>query len=103
MTEDESDYVLAKLAVSFPSKRLSAEEVHNWTSNLAPFGFDQAVKAAKRVEDNCKFWPSWAEFREHLGASKETEIYRPLLSEGEASSREESRERLREIRESLQR
>jgi len=102
MTEDESDYVLAKLSVSFPSKRLSAEEVHNWTSNLSPFDFDQAMAAAKSVEDNCKFWPSWAEFREHLGASRKTEIYRPALGAGQGLSREESVKRLGEVRESLQ-
>jgi hypothetical protein len=102
MTEDESDYVLAKLALSFPSKKLSTEEVHNWASNLAPFDFDQATVAAKSVEDNCKFWPSWAEFREHLLACRKIEIYRPALGAGRPLSKEESAERLRGIRESLQ-
>jgi hypothetical protein len=101
MTEDEADYVLAKLSVSFPSKRLSTEEVHNWASNLAPFDFDQALKAAKSVEDSCKFWPSWAEFREHLGACRETEIYRPALGRGESLRSDEVVALIREARESL--
>lgn len=66
MTLDEADAIIAELNICFPSKQLLVEEVKRWEGNLEPFHFDDAKKAVKRIEENCKFWPSWAEFREAI-------------------------------------
>lgn len=66
MTHDEADAIIAELNICFPSKQLLVEEVKRWENNLSEFNFDDAKKAVKRIEDTCKFWPAWAEFREAI-------------------------------------
>ena len=66
MTLDEADAIIAELNICFPSKQLVVEEVKRWESNLNNFNFDDARRAVKHIEENSKFWPSWAEFREAI-------------------------------------
>jgi hypothetical protein len=66
MTPDQADAIIAELNICFPSKNLVVEEVRRWENNLLPFHFEDARKAVKKIEDHCKFFPSWAEFREAI-------------------------------------
>jgi O-methyltransferase involved in polyketide biosynthesis len=66
MTPDQADAIIAELNVCFPSKNLVVEEVRRWENNLLTFHFEDARKAVKKIEDHCKFFPSWAEFREAI-------------------------------------
>lgn len=66
MTHDEADAIIAELNICFPSKQLIVEEVKRWEDNLSDFHFDDARRAVKHIENTCKFWPSWAEFREAI-------------------------------------
>lgn len=66
MTLDEADAIIAELNICFPAKHLVVEEVKRWEGNLSAYHFDDARKAVKNIEDNCKFWPTWAEFREAI-------------------------------------
>lgn len=66
MTLDEADAIIAELNICFPSKQLLVEEVKRWEGNLAQFHYEDAKRAVKHIEDTCKFWPSWAEFREAI-------------------------------------
>ena len=92
MIEDHADYLLAKLSVAFPGKPLTVEEVRYWVEKLLPYDFDQAMEALGRVEDNCKFWPSWAEYKEYLVACRK----RPFYELPESTSMPLSPEKLRE-------
>lgn len=66
MTLDEADAIIAELNICFPSKQLLVEEVKRWESNLEFFHYEDAKRAVKHIEDTCKFWPSWSEFREAI-------------------------------------
>lgn len=66
MTVDEADAIIAELNICFPSKQLIVEEVKRWEGNLSEFHFDDARRAVKKIEENSRFWPSWAEFREAI-------------------------------------
>lgn len=66
MTLDEADKIIAELNICFPNKKLLVEEVVRWEENLVDYEYDDARRAVKQIENNCKFWPSWAEFREAL-------------------------------------
>jgi len=66
MTIDEADAIIAELNLCFPTKQLIIEEVKRWERNLVEFYFDDAKKAVKKIEENSRFWPSWAEFREAI-------------------------------------
>ena len=63
MTLDEADAIIAELNICFPSKQLLVEEVKRWEVNLKDFYYEDAKIAVKKIEDTCKFWPSWSEFR----------------------------------------
>lgn len=99
MKEDHADYVLAKMSVAFPGKPLTVEEVRYWVEKLVPYDFDQAMEALKRVEDNCKFWPSWAEYRAYLMACRKRPSYELPESTSVPLSPEELKEyNLKQIR-----
>lgn len=66
MNLDQADAIIAELNICFPSRQLLVEEVKRWEDNLSEFYFEDAKKAVKRIEENSKFWPSWAEFREAI-------------------------------------
>ena len=66
MTLDEADRIIAELNICFPNKNLLVEEVVRWEENLAQYDYEDARLAVKQIENNCKFWPSWAEFREAI-------------------------------------
>lgn len=66
MNIDEADAIIAELNICFPGKQLLVEEVKRWESNLEQFHYDDAKRAVKHIEDNNKFWPSWAEFRDAI-------------------------------------
>jgi len=100
MNEDESDYILAQLSVAYPTKKLSVPEVSLWARKLAPFAYQTATQALDTVIDNCKFWPSWAEFREVLVASRLHEVLE-LEEPDTCLSREETLEKIQEIKERL--
>ena len=63
MTLDEADAIIAELNICFPSKQLLVEEVKRWEGNLEGFHYEDAKLAVKKIEDTCRFWPSWSEFR----------------------------------------
>ena len=102
MTPDHADYVLAKLSVVFPNKALSVEEVRFWVEKLERFEFDHGMKAVDKVGDICKFWPSWAEFKEVLMAVRQRtyELAEPTTP---PCTIEEARAHLAEIRETMRR
>jgi hypothetical protein len=83
MNLDEADKIIAELNVCFPSKRLTVEEVKRWEQNLQGYDFADARQALLQVEQTCKFWPAWAEFREAL-----VPIVRKRLSTQEFERRE---------------
>ena len=102
MTEDQADYILAQLSVAFPGKPLSVEEVRYWGEKLGPYEFDEAMAAVTLVEDNCRFWPSWAEYKEYLRAGRKRPYYElpkgtamPLSPEEVAKYIQEAREQLK--------
>ena len=64
MNENEADRIIAELAICFPAKTLSVEEVNRWNENLLRFNYEDARATVKRIEETCKFWPTWAEFLE---------------------------------------
>lgn len=66
MTVDEADRIIAELNICFPNKNLLVEEVVRWEDNLSQYEYEDARLAIKYIENNCKFWPSWAEFREAI-------------------------------------
>lgn len=66
MTLDEADAIIAELNICFPSKQLIVEEVKRWELNLADFHYEDAKKAVRHIENTCRFWPSWAEFRDAI-------------------------------------
>lgn len=102
MTPDHGDYVLAKLSVVFPNKALNVEEVRFWVEKLEPFEFDDAMLAVGKIGDTCKWWPSWAEFKEVLLAVR-PRVYELAPSVGEPASKEEVRAHLAEMRGRLKR
>lgn len=102
MEKDQADYVLAQLSVVFSSKQLNVEEVRRWVGNLRPYDYDVAIEAVKRIEDSCKFWPSWAEFKEALQACRRAVQGRELPAPMEPQSTpEQAREWLGKMRETL--
>ena len=101
MTPDHGDYVLAKLSVVFPNKALNVEEVRFWVEKLEPFEFDHAMLAVGKISDTCKWWPSWAEFKEVLLAVRPRVVYELERPEGKPASKEEARAYMAEIRETL--
>lgn len=66
MTLDEADKIIAELNICFPNKNLLVEEVVRWEENLQPYDYEDARSAVKHIENTCKYWPSWAEFREAI-------------------------------------
>ncbi len=66
MNIDQADAIIAELNICFPSRQLIVEEVRRWEDNLLPYNYEDAKMAVKRIEDTCRFWPSWAEFREAI-------------------------------------
>lgn len=66
MTLDEADRIIAELNICFPNKNLLVEEVKRWETNLEPYNFEDARLAVKTIEDNLKFWPTWADFKEAI-------------------------------------
>lgn len=70
VTPDEADWLLARMSVAWPSKMLNVEEVRFWIEKLQPYTLDESVEACNRLEDTCKFWPSWSEFKTSLRAVK---------------------------------
>ena len=96
MTPDEADYVLARMSVVWSSKMLNVEEVRFWVGKLSGYELDIAMDALSKVEDNSKFWPSWAEFRSAIKAIQNSRV----PSFGELEKVEEQTtppERVREI------
>jgi len=100
MNEDESDYILAQLSVAFPTKKLTVPEVSLWGRKLSSFDYETALGALDQVIDTCKFWPSWAEFREALIASRPKEVLE-LEGPSDCLDKEETLERIQEIKERL--
>ena len=68
VTPDEADWLLARMSVAWPSKMLNVEEVRFWIEKLQPYTLDDSVESCNRLEDTCKFWPSWSEFKTSLRA-----------------------------------
>ena len=103
MTPDEADRIVAELNVIFPAKKLVVEEVLRWEENLSIYAFESAQIAVKSVEQNLKFWPSWAEFRQiidpvekrHRISVQQLAIESP---QDKPCSREENLEHIKEIR-----
>ena len=96
MTPDEADYVLARMSVVWSSKMLNVEEVRFWVEKLSPYELDVVLDSLKRVEDTCKFWPSWAEYKSAIRATQNSRV----PSFGELQQPEEetpSVERVKEI------
>jgi hypothetical protein len=100
MTLDEADRIIAELNICFPNKNLLVEEVVRWEENLAVYEYEDARLAIKHIENVCKYWPSWAEFREAIlpytnERRRELERSRRELSAPVIS--DEERERSKEI------
>ena len=74
MNIDEADRIVAELNICFPNKNLLVEEVIRWEENLADYDFSDAKRAIKHIEDTCKFWPSWAEFKEAIQPFKRERV-----------------------------
>ena len=68
MTPDEADWLLARMSVAWPVKMLNVEEVRFWIEKLQPYDIEDSIQALNRLEDTCKFWPSWSEFKISLRA-----------------------------------
>lgn len=68
MTPDEADWLLARMSVAWPGKMLNVEEVRFWIEKLRPYDLEESIQALNRLEDTCKFWPSWAEFKTAIRA-----------------------------------
>jgi len=83
MTLDEADRIIAELNVVFPSKKLSVEEVLRWEENLVNYSYESARRAVKLIEQNSKFWPTWADFKDVVGPiySREVIANQPLAIE----------------------
>jgi len=71
---DEADRIIAELNICFPNKNLLVEEVIRWEENLADYEYSDARRAIKRIEDTCKFWPAWAEFKEAIQPFKRERV-----------------------------
>ena len=96
VTPDEADYVLARMSVVWSSKMLNVEEVRFWVGKLCDYEFDICMDALQKIEDTCKFWPSWAEFKSSIKAVQNSRV--PFV--GELQQPEEQTtppERVREI------
>ena len=67
MTPDEADWLLARMSVAWPGKMLNVERfgfgLRSYNLTLS-----ESVEACNRLEDTCKFWPSWAEFKTAIRA-----------------------------------
>lgn len=105
MTLDEADRIIAELNICFPNKNLLVEEVVRWEENLSDYEYEDARLAVKNIENNSRYWPSWAEFREAImpyanERFRELERSRRELPPLEIS--EESRARSKEIIKQLQ-
>lgn len=105
MTLDEADRIIAELNICFPNKNLLVEEVVRWEENLSQYEYQDARMAVKVIENNSKYWPSWAEFREAIlpfvnERIREIERSRRELPPPEIT--EESRARSKEIIKQLQ-
>jgi hypothetical protein len=88
MNIDQADAIIAELNICFPSRQLIVEEVRRWEENLLPFHYEDAKMAVKRIEENSRFWPSWAEFREAII---------PLHRQRQASQLERQQDRIRAL------
>jgi len=101
VTPDEADYVLARMSVVWSSKMLNVEEVRFWVEKLSPYELDIVLDALKRVEDTCKFWPSWAEYKSAIRAIQNSRVpsYGELQQpEKKVTSPEKVREIIADIR-----
>lgn len=103
MTLDEADQIIAELNLCFPSKQLLVEEVKRWEENLAPFSYEDAKKVVRHIENTCKFWPAWAEFREGLMPLENARRLAQITADNavakalEAPPSDEDREKIRGI------
>ena len=68
MTPDESDWLLARMSIAWSGKMLNVEEVRFWIEKLRPYDREESIQALNRLEDTCKVWPSWAEFKTAIRA-----------------------------------
>ena len=68
MTPDESDWLLARMSIAWSGKMLNVEEGRFWIEKLRPYDLEESIQALNRLEDTCKFWPSWAEFKTAIRA-----------------------------------
>lgn len=81
MNENEADRIIAELAICFPAKTLSVEEVNRWNENLLRFNYEDARATVKRIEETCKFWPTWAEFLEAVAPMMREREYQKRLEQ----------------------
>jgi hypothetical protein len=100
MNIDEADRIIAELNICFPNKNLLVEEVIRWEENLSSYEYTDARAAIKVIENNCKYWPSWAEFREAIipfTNERRRELSRAVTELPSAVISEEERQRSKEI------
>lgn len=84
----EAYKIVAELAICYPSKKMVVEEVRRWESNLREFDYLDAQKTVKNIENNSKFFPSWAEFREEILIIQKKRLENQRFLEIEAQSKE---------------
>jgi len=103
MTDDQADYVLARMCVVWAGKPLTVEEVNFWVSKLQPYEFEHGMDALEKIADHCKFFPSWAEYKEFIDLIKRNNPVNVLEKPEEkpVCSQEESEHHLKRIRETL--
>jgi hypothetical protein len=104
MSPTEAYKIVAELAICYPTKKMVVEEVRRWESNLRDFDYSDAQQAVKNIENNSKFFPSWAEFREEIVLIQKKRLEKQRFLEIEAQSKdqpEQSEEDKQKIREQI--
>lgn len=100
MNIDQADRIIAELNICFPNKNLLVEEVLRWEENLENYEYLDARAAIKVIENNCKYWPSWAEFREAIipfTNERQRELSRAVTALSSPIITDEERERSKQI------
>lgn len=104
MSPDQADWILAKMSVAWPGKPLTVPEVNYWVEKLQPYDFEPTTVALEKIEDQCKFWPSWAEFKEFADMERRnSRAALPSAPEKQACTPEQNAKHLEEARATLKR
>lgn len=102
MTPDEADQVLFTMASVWPGK-IDDTTIAMWRNRLNRYHADEVYQAIDRLADTAKWWPSWSELVEAVGAVKRANAasFKPLPPAGELASKDDARAALRQAREAL--